>query len=86
MTMKSRIARSFACGAAILALGSPAFAATPRVELINDFNAFMSDTLEYKSGPRTITSSCYLIRHGDQYLLWDTGFSEGGGVGFVDLS
>ena len=83
MTMKSWIARSFACGVAILALGSPAFAATPRVELtrldcgsveFKDFNAFMSDTLEYKSGPRTITDSCYLIRHGDQYLLWDTGF------------
>ncbi len=42
--------------------------------VIKDFNAFFSDTLEYKSGPREITDSCYLVRHKDQYLLWDTGF------------
>lgn len=42
--------------------------------LIKDFNAFFSDTLEYKSGPREITDSCYLVRHGAQYLLWDSGF------------
>lgn len=42
--------------------------------LIKDFNAFFSDTLEYAPGPRDITDSCYLIRHMNQYLLWDTGF------------
>lgn len=41
---------------------------------IKDFNAFFSDTLEYPSGPRRITDSCYLIRRFDKYLLWDTGF------------
>jgi glyoxylase-like metal-dependent hydrolase (beta-lactamase superfamily II) len=38
-----------------------------------DFNAFFSDTSEYRAGPKRLVSSCYLIRHGAQYLLWDTG-------------
>lgn len=42
--------------------------------LIKDFNAFFSDSFDYKPGPREITNSCYLVRHGTQYLLWDTGF------------
>jgi len=41
--------------------------------VIKDFNAFFSDTMAYKSGPKEITDSCYLIRSGDRYLLWDTG-------------
>lgn len=42
---------------------------------VKDFNAFFSDTNEYPRGPRVITSSSYLVRHGSDYLLWDTGFS-----------
>ena len=45
-----------------------------------DFNAFFSDTSEYPSGPKNLVSSCYLIRHGDSYMLWDTGI-PGGTVG-----
>lgn len=41
---------------------------------VKNFNAFFSDTNEYPAGPRVITDSCYLIRHGSEYLLWDTGF------------
>jgi N-acyl homoserine lactone hydrolase len=40
---------------------------------INDINAFMSDTSEYPARPKHLVGSCYLIRHGGQYLLWDTG-------------
>jgi len=40
---------------------------------IKDINAFMSDTSEYPAKPKHLVGSCYLIRHGDQYLLWDTG-------------
>src|SRR5204863_171771 len=25
----------------------------------------------------TFTFSCYLIRHGDEYMVWDTGFAPG---------
>ena len=42
-----------------------------------DFDAFFSDTHEYPAGPRVVTDSCYLIRHGSDYLLWDTGFPAG---------
>lgn len=42
--------------------------------LVKDFNAFFSDAHDYKPGPRRVTSSCYLVRRGDQILLWDTGF------------
>lgn len=42
---------------------------------IKNFDQFFSDQPGlYESGPREITDSCYLIRHGDQAMLWDTGF------------
>ena len=41
--------------------------------VINDYNAFFSDTFQYEAKPKPITDSCYLIRHGDRYMLWDTG-------------
>lgn len=44
--------------------------------VINDYNAFFSDTMAYKLGPKAITSSCYLIKNGDRYLLWDAGLPE----------
>ena len=40
-----------------------------------DMNAFFSDRPGvYPPGPGKATDSCYLIRHGDQQMLWDTGF------------
>jgi glyoxylase-like metal-dependent hydrolase (beta-lactamase superfamily II) len=42
--------------------------------LIKDFGAFFSDTFAYAPGrAKDIASSCYLIRHGARYMLWDTG-------------
>lgn len=32
-----------------------------------------SDTHLYDGQPRTLTDSCYLVRNGENYLLWDTG-------------
>lgn len=46
--------------------------------LIKDFGAFFSDTFAYPLGQsKEITSSCYLIRNGDRYMLWDTGLTAG---------
>jgi len=42
-----------------------------------DYNAFFSDTSEYPPGPKHLVGSCYLVRHGDQYMLWDTGIPAG---------
>lgn len=66
-----------------LALGvaTPATAQTPALQLwrldcgsieVSDFDVF-SDTYLYEGRPKSLTSSCYLIRNGDLYLLWDTG-------------
>ncbi|PXW79274.1 glyoxylase-like metal-dependent hydrolase (beta-lactamase superfamily II) [Blastomonas natatoria] len=38
----------------------------------NDLNAF-SDTQAYTGKSKQLASSCYLIKHGSDYLLWDTG-------------
>ncbi|TFI58693.1 N-acyl homoserine lactonase family protein [Sphingomonas parva] len=32
-----------------------------------------SDTFAYVGQKKTLTDSCYLIRHGENYLLWDSG-------------
>ena len=39
-----------------------------------DMNGFFSDRPGvYPPGPGKVTDSCYLIRHGGQAMLWDTG-------------
>lgn len=41
---------------------------------VNDLNVF-NDTRAFPPKTRMqLTSSCYLIKHGDAYMLWDTGF------------
>jgi glyoxylase-like metal-dependent hydrolase (beta-lactamase superfamily II) len=70
-----------------LALAAPAASQTaaPSMELwrldCGDFNmkrfgAWFSDTFQYPPGAKALVGSCYLIRHGDDYLLWDTGMSD----------
>src|SRR5262245_4885340 len=36
-------------------------------------NQRFSDTLAYGDMKRQFVYSCYLVKHGDDYLLWDTG-------------
>ena len=38
----------------------------------NDLDQF-SDTRAYVGQSKRLTASCYLIKHGDSYMLWDTG-------------
>jgi glyoxylase-like metal-dependent hydrolase (beta-lactamase superfamily II) len=77
--------KAIASAAAALALATPALAqdkpATAKVSLtrldcgtvrVNRLNAF-SDTDAYPGQSRDLTVSCYLIRHGDQLMLWDLG-------------
>src|SRR5262245_46273283 len=47
-------------------------AATP-----TDVGQRFSDTFAYKDLKLTFTYSCYLIKHGDEYMVWDTGFAPG---------
>jgi glyoxylase-like metal-dependent hydrolase (beta-lactamase superfamily II) len=77
------IQKMIALAAAWLALGAmqaPQPAAS-RVEMwrldcgtvqVGDLD-FFSDTFLYTGQKKTLTDSCYLIRHGENYLLWDTG-------------
>jgi N-acyl homoserine lactone hydrolase len=41
--------------------------------VIKDYAAFFSDTFQYEPGAKRIVDSCYLIRNGDRYMLWDAG-------------
>ena len=86
---------------AILILGQSAFAqAAPEVTLTRfecgtpqaptDVNARFSDTYAYPGVKLQFVYSCYLVKHGDDYMMWDTGQSMTAGpvapkVGLVDL-
>lgn len=39
---------------------------------VNDLNVF-NDTRAFTGKTMRLASSCYLIKHGDAYMLWDTG-------------
>ena len=42
---------------------------------VADFTGVFSDKKAYPPGPRQLASSCYLVRHGETIMIWDTGFS-----------
>ncbi|HLJ91171.1 MAG TPA: N-acyl homoserine lactonase family protein [Candidatus Angelobacter sp.] len=42
---------------------------------VNNLNVF-SDTYAYVGRSKRLTASCYLIKHDDAYMLWDTGLPE----------
>jgi N-acyl homoserine lactone hydrolase len=82
-SMTTSIYRSIAAAAACLA-ALPAFAQTPaevsltRIDCAGgsppaDIGRF-SDTMAYDGKKLQLTASCYLIRHADHYLIWDTGY------------
>jgi N-acyl homoserine lactone hydrolase len=55
-----------------------------------DVNARFSDTYAYAGVKLQFVYSCYLVKHGDEYMMWDTGQSMSAGpvapkVGLVDL-
>jgi N-acyl homoserine lactone hydrolase len=63
---------------------------TPRTPAAAEVNNRFSDTQSYKSLTITIVYSCYLIKHGNDYLLWDAGHSMSAGaqaprVSLIDL-
>ena len=43
---------------------------------INDQRRF-SDTFAYSEPRVPFTFSCYVIKHGDDYMIWDTGYQPG---------
>src|SRR5262249_15055016 len=87
-----RILTTLALGAAATTLASlPATAQmAPSVELSRlecgtnrpaaDVNDRFSDTRQFPGLKLEFVFSCYLIKHGDDYLLWDTGFGANAGA------
>src|SRR5881394_426805 len=73
------------CAGALLA--QPVSAQTAEVTLARidcgtgatptNVNERFSDTFAFKGLSLVFTFSCYLIRHGDEYMVWDTGFAPG---------
>ena len=73
-----------ACACALASLAAPAQAApemsltrfecgTPQAPVA--VNQRFSDTFAYGDLKIQFVYSCYLVKHGDEYLLWDTGFA-----------
>jgi glyoxylase-like metal-dependent hydrolase (beta-lactamase superfamily II) len=80
--MRPRFAKSLA---AILLFFSAAAPAEPPMTIQlwrldcgviqeDDLNIF-SDTYAYVGKSKQLAASCYLIKHGERYMLWDTGIS-----------
>jgi N-acyl homoserine lactone hydrolase len=74
--------------AAVLVVSTLAQAAAPAVPVKlwrldcgaiqeNDLNLY-SDTYAYVGRSARLTVGCYLIKHGDTYMLWDTGLTDEG--------
>ena len=79
MSMVKRLAL-----AALAIVGLAGASPAPEVKLwrldcgsvvVNDLNAF-SDTHAYTGRHKALTASCYLIKHGESYMLWDTGLPK----------
>jgi N-acyl homoserine lactone hydrolase len=82
--MRRVLARLAVGACATVFAHTPALAQTPPVITLTrldcgtnaaptDVGARFSDTYAYNGLMVQLTFSCYLIRHGDDYLVWDTG-------------
>jgi N-acyl homoserine lactone hydrolase len=78
------ILRALVLASAFAALGASAQQAAPEVTLTrldcgsgnNDQRRF-SDTFAYTNPQIPFTFSCYVIKHGSDYMVWDTGYLPG---------
>jgi glyoxylase-like metal-dependent hydrolase (beta-lactamase superfamily II) len=43
----------------------------------------MSDVFSYRAEKQSLTDSCYLIRHNQDYMLWETGISAAGASSYT---
>ena len=70
---------------AAAAAGAPAWAQAPadvtltRLDCGTGFNDSrrFSDTFAYTDQKKPFTFSCYVIKHGEDYMVWDTGYLPG---------
>ena len=79
-----RILSALVVASSFTALGAAAQQPAPEVTLtrldcgngFNDQRRF-SDSFAYTNPRMPFTFSCYVIRHGDDYMVWDTGYLPG---------
>src|SRR5690349_24620327 len=77
------IVRVLAAAASFTALPASAQPAADvtltRLDCGNGFNdqRRFSDTFAYSEPRVPFTFSCYVIKHGDDYMVWDTGYQPG---------
>ncbi|MGQ0531091.1 MAG: N-acyl homoserine lactonase family protein [Caulobacteraceae bacterium] len=85
--MKTKLASMFALAAALAACNQPAEQTpqAPAVDLyamdcgtaeFSNIGMFADDGVTYEGQSRTLTDPCYLIRHPNGDLIWDTGFPD----------
>ena len=88
MLRKTSVSALIAC-AAVFASAPAAAQSAPEVTLtrldcgtqvIQDIGARFTDTFAYPGQKLPFTFSCYLIKRGDEYMLWDTGHSMSAGA------
>ena len=94
MLRKTSVAALIACAAAFASMPAAAQSA-PEITLTRldcgtqvtmDISGRFTDTFAYPGQKIPFTFSCYLIKHGDDYMLWDTGHSMSAGPPAPKLS
>ena len=70
------------CAASVVGAQTPATVTITRLQCGSntaptDVGQRFSDTYAFNGLKVQLTASCYLIRHGDDYLIWDTGYPTG---------
>lgn len=85
-----RATASFAAASLAIAFSIPAVAQSPEVTLTRfecgtfrapvEVNQRFSDVQAYPGLKLQFVFSCYLIRHGSDYMVWDTGFGPDAGA------
>src|SRR6185312_9459779 len=88
-TPPMRFVKSLAPGLLAIAFAAPAFSQSPELTLTRfdcgtpqqptDVNQRFSDTFAFPGVKVQFVYSCYLIRHGNDYMMWDTGFAADAG-------
>lgn len=75
------LACAIACLAGCLSLPARASATVERMFVLNCGEARVSDISQWSPGvnvgkPMTFSNNCYLIRHGNDWMLWDMGMPD----------
>src|SRR5213075_1694315 len=76
------LATGVLCSASLSGAQAPAAVTITRLQCgtntaPTDVGQRFSDTYAFSGLKVQLTASCYLVRHGDDYLIWDTGYPTG---------